>query len=193
MLTLLFVGASTLQVEILRTEVQQLEQLILLNMQDNEKTVKKHFAKIIDLHNDVIEYASNAEYMLSFQYFLDVTTLTVLVVIALFYARLANWIPGYVLAVVVLFAALLNYGLGELNSIQLHKLQNDIYNVSWFRMSIGMQKMLLIFLQKSSTNTFFTCGGLRPINVDLFASFCNSVYSYLIIIDNMQAKIGIKA
>lgn len=170
-LTLLYVGISTCQIEILRSKVTDLERQILLSADDpNETDVKRQFKEIIDLHNEFIEFSNKAEDLLNFQYFMDVTTLTVTVVTALFYAKFFNWLPGYFIALVILLAALFNYAFGEVNAIQLERLNNAAYNVSWYRMSVKMQKMYIIFLHKTQVSHFFTCGGLRPINVDLYAS-----------------------
>lgn len=169
-LTLLYIAISISLVEILRSKVIDLENAVLLVQDNDESTIVKQFKEIIELHVEIIKFSLKVEDLLNFQYFLDVTILTLTVVFALFYAHLANWIPGYIGAVVVLIAALFNYGFGEISIMKLSKLNQSTYNVSWYRMSIKMRKMYIILLQKTQVTHFFTVAGLRPINIDLYAS-----------------------
>lgn len=112
----------------------------------------------------------NLKKFFAVQLFLDITLFSVLVCIALFYARWKSWYPGYAMTVIVIFVGFLNQFLGELSTIQMEKLLFDIYNVSWYRMSVSMQKPWQFFLLKSQETQLFTCAGLRPVGIDTFSS-----------------------
>lgn len=110
--------------------------------------------------------------------------------IALFYARVANWYPGYILGLSIVFVGFLNHLLGELTTIQNEKLSIEIYKNSWYIMDVKLQKMYLILLNKSQKTHILSCGGFRPVGLELFASFCNSLYSYFIVLNNLLVKYG---
>lgn len=120
--------------------------------------------------------------------FLDVTMFSVAVVIALFYARVANWFPGYMLGLCIVFLGFMNHSLGELTTIQNEKLYFEICKNSWYIMDVKLQKMYLVLLKKSQKTQLFSCGGFSPIGLQLFASFCNSIYSYFILLNNLLTK-----
>lgn len=73
-------------------------------------------------------------------------------------------------AFAVTFAAFFDYGLGEINIRQLEKLNEDAYNVSWYRLSVPIQKMYIVFLQQTQMEYIFSCGGLKPVNIEVFGS-----------------------
>lgn len=149
-LTFVYIGSVTCQLEILRKKVKEFENAILLSaLNHNETPLRKLFGKIFDFHNEIFDYGGDAENFLSGQYFVDSLSITFLSAILLFYAKLANWIPGYIAAFTVTFAAFFDYALGEVNVTQLGKLNEDAYNVSWYRLSIGMRKMYVLFLQRT--------------------------------------------
>lgn len=92
-LTLLYIGISTCQIEMLRSKVMDLEQQILISAySSNETTIQRLFKEIVNFHNELIDFSRKAEDLLNFQYFMDVTSLTLSVVTALFYAQLVNWL-----------------------------------------------------------------------------------------------------
>lgn len=120
--------------------------------------------------------------------FLDVSLFSVAAVIALFYARMANWLPGYVLGLSIVFLGFINHSLGELTTIQNEKLLFEVYKNSWYDMDVRLQLMYKILLKKTQKTHLFTCGGFRPIGLELFASFCNSIYSYFVLLNNLLTK-----
>ncbi|XP_063706154.1 uncharacterized protein LOC134835215 [Culicoides brevitarsis] len=169
-LNIMYTGLVSCMAEILRSKVKEFEQISLMNERKTSRKLKAAFAELVEDHIEIFNVADDVEGLLSFQLFLDITSFSISVCIALFYARLRGWIPGYVLSLLVVFVGFLNHFLGELSSMQLEKLSFDVYSVSWYRMSISMQKSWLIFLQKSQTTQLFSCAGLKPVGIDTFSS-----------------------
>lgn len=172
-LNIMYVALVTCMTDILRSKVKEFDQIILIDddqVTHNKDRLKRAFAQLIDDHNEILEVAGDVEEVLSFQLFLDITVFSISACIALFYARIRDWYPGYVMTVCVIFVAFLNHFLGELSTIQMENLLFDIYNVSWYRMSVSMQKSWRLFLQKPQDTQLFTCAGLKPVGIDTFSS-----------------------
>uniref|UniRef100_A0A336LGU8 CSON009266 protein n=2 Tax=Culicoides sonorensis TaxID=179676 RepID=A0A336LGU8_CULSO len=185
-LVVLFIGSVTMQLEMLRINVRDFEQLIL--MRRNPNLIQIKLKKIIFEHNKILEFANDVENLFMYQHLLDLTSFSIAIVVCSFYAFIAKWYQGNINCMAVILVAFLNTALGELATIQNEKLNFEIYNNSWYLLDTKFQKMYMIFLQKSQKKHLFSCGGLRPFTIDIFASFCKSIYSYFIIVNDLARK-----
>lgn len=195
-LNVFYVGTTAFLIEILRYRVRKFENIVLMStvtsgLGDVIKVnieIKREFKKLIQFHNELNDYSRNVEKILSFQWFLDVTLFSVSVCVAIFYARIANWIPGYILGSAIVVVGFFNHGLGELVTIQMEKLYSEIYSVSWYRLDLKTQKLFILLLLKVQNCHLLSCGGFRPIGLELFGSFVHSVYSYNILLNDLLQK-----
>ncbi|XP_063709309.1 odorant receptor 49b-like [Culicoides brevitarsis] len=185
-LVVVFHASVAEQTEILRATVRNIEQSILMNQR--YRILKEKFIALIENHDKVLAYARDLEVLMKYQVLLDVTPFCIVTVIALYYARVANWYPGYLFAISIIVIGFLNTALIEFTTIQNEKLHHEIYGTSWYTVDVKLQKMYLMLLMKTQKTQFFTIGGLRPVGMDLYLTFCESVYSYLILLNDLSSK-----
>lgn len=84
----------------------------------------------------------NISWIFTDQVLLDVTPFCIVV---LDYARVEKWYPSYIMAISIIVIAFFNTAIFiELTTIQNEKLNNEIYNNSWYLMDVKLQKMYLL-------------------------------------------------
>lgn len=76
--------------------------------------------------------------------------------------------PGYLIIFLATFQSLMLCFLGALNELKSDQLVAKIYDVAWSEMRLPEQKSIHILLTKSQQASLLSCGGLLPMNMNLF-------------------------
>ncbi|EDS30207.1 odorant receptor [Culex quinquefasciatus] len=158
-----------IQYDILLLGLEDLNLLIKENTDGKlDSDVHQKLLQVLQYHQRLTSFSGAIERSFSVQFFVEISSNALQVIVTLFVANTANWMPGYLIIFLATFQSLMLCFLGALNELKSDQLVAKIYDVAWSEMRLPEQKSIHILLTKSQQASLLSCGGLLPMNMNLF-------------------------
>ncbi|XP_063697985.1 odorant receptor 67d-like [Culicoides brevitarsis] len=186
----LFVSLCS-QIDILSERVTALAEYIRNNHEkwkDNksDEILVKTLRDIYEDHQSTIEFLDNLEDLLSYQQMTDHMFFGFQICLALFIVMQEVWIPGYYIVISGTFIVFTIDALGTIIDVKLEKFSAKTYDVPWYLMTVKDQKNFCFFLAHTQSCDRLTLYGRLPLNLDTFVRFYKGIYSYLMILREVE-------
>lgn len=176
---------NCIEIDVLRARLKSLTNIIR-KTESNEEEITSQLKDIFESHQLLLEYVDSCEDLLSMQNLSDHAVIGILTCLGLFICMQQFWLVGYILmvgAIVILFMMNL---LGTIIEVKLEKLSADVYEVPWYLMSLSNKKMFCYFLGNTQKTDRLSLGGRIPLCLDTFVRFYKGIYSYLMVLREMN-------
>lgn len=183
---LLMLVQNCIEVDVVRARLVILTALIHNSAPDN-KEVTALLRDIFDEHQVLNEFLDYCEDILSVQNLSDHAMVGIQACLGLFICLQEVWLSGYFLITIGFVVIFSLDMLGTIIEVKLERLSIDVYDVPWYLMSVKNQKMYRYFLENAQKTQRLTLGGTLPLSLNTFVRFYKGIYSYLMVLREVQA------
>ncbi|XP_058447993.1 odorant receptor Or2-like [Malaya genurostris] len=176
-----------IQYDMLIVKLEELDVLIKNSDAENtNSTIYRNLVQIINYHQRLINFVLEIEDFYSLQIFIEVSASALQIVLTLFTLNTAIWIPGYLMIVISTFQLLVVCVLGTMIDTRSESFTGGIYNISWRRLPKAQQRLVQFSLANSQKPRLLTYGGVTPLNMNLFLTVYQKIYSVYMMLLNMK-------
>ncbi|XP_063708689.1 odorant receptor 43a-like [Culicoides brevitarsis] len=172
----LYVMMACFQIDLMSIKLTKLNEALVKSTEIDEKIIK-----ITKLYQDLMIYIGKLEKLFKTQTFVDFVIYTFASVMTLYViVKFDNyWIIGYALEATIIFMLFIPSLFGTMIEVMNNRLVVRIYQVSWYLLKPRERKSFRFLLEYAQNGTMLSCGGYFPLNLVLFQSTFNRIYSYL--------------
>ncbi|KAL9704979.1 hypothetical protein quinque_008497 [Culex quinquefasciatus] len=164
--------SSFTQIDLLKMSLVEMNKMI-----DNEdEEIDNFFIRVIKRHQEHLKYLKTVELVYRVNFFLTFACLSSVLVMAMFAALKLSWYQGYVFIAFLSYQLFFGCFLGTLLAMKNEQLQQAIYKVTWYKLSIPNQKMLQ-FVLKSSQESVCMSLIFAPLDMSTYLQVYKSIYS----------------
>nr|QGW45375.1 odorant receptor 2 [Bradysia odoriphaga] len=177
--------------ELIEQKIQYMNRKILESEQDGTLRNKKKLAEFHKMLIDSIKTSQDVEKFFNQMKFFEILCLgqisciSATMMCSIIVMKITGWVT-LLTYIAAHFFQLAGYSIaGTYIETKYERLQVSIYSLPWFYLSIPDQKLFQFFLQNSQTPKKFYLMGAQSINVATGLAIVKSIYSVIIMLDNV--------
>ncbi|KAL9704981.1 hypothetical protein quinque_008499 [Culex quinquefasciatus] len=153
----------------------------LVWIQDYSKALYKEEEDLKDIfkrHQEHLLYVRNVEKIYRSYFFVLFSSLGATLVLVLYAIVTRAWIAGYTSCIFIIYEFFIFCYLPTLLEMKKEKLQQEIYNLPWYKMTTSDQKSVRLFLEATQQPNCLTMI-FYPMNMPSFMEVMKIIYSIL--------------
>ncbi|XP_039432321.1 putative odorant receptor 83c [Culex pipiens pallens] len=171
------------QIDLLMMSLKETSQIL----DKDDENLQAHLNSVIKRHEEHLKYLRTVETVYRFYFFITFVSLASVLIMALFAVVTLSWYQGYIFVGFISYELFFGCFLGTLLDIKNEQLQHEIYQISWYKLSIPNQNALRFMLQASQEPICLTII-FAPLNMPTFLQVYKSIYSMFTMLLSFQEE-----
>uniref|UniRef100_A0A1S4JE29 Odorant receptor n=2 Tax=Culex quinquefasciatus TaxID=7176 RepID=A0A1S4JE29_CULQU len=177
-------GPDTIYFMTMMNSVTQID-LLMIKLRDvcnkienHDFNIKEDLKDIFKRHQEHLLYVRNVEKIYRSYFFVLFSSLGATLVLVLYAIVTRAWIAGYTSCIFIIYEFFIFCYLPTLLEMKKEKLQQEIYNLPWYKMTTSDQKSVRLFLEATQQPNCLTMI-FYPMNMPSFMEVMKIIYSIL--------------